>query len=603
MRLKPFLFILLVLPGIAGGAASPLAGHLSPYLAMHANDPVQWRLWDDAVLRQARRENKLIFVSSGYFSCHWCHVMQRESFHNEAIAALLNRVTIPVKIDRELSPGLDSALLAFVERTRGAAGWPLNVFLTPEGYPLVGTVYLPPDGFVGFVEKLEQRWNSESEQLAGLARRAAQQESKRRPGTSALGPSELRDALGERFRQAVRQQGDHLAGGRGDGAKFPDTPLLEALLLQPHDESLKTFTLLTLEQMASQGLRDHLGGGFFRYTVDPNWQQPHFEKMLSDNAQLVSLYLHAAKQMGSLAYRELALQTLDFMLREMWHPDGAFITGLSAVDEAGAEGGHYLWTHEQLRAVLTDRQYQLVSIAWVFHGAPEWMGGVLPIPGLSAEEVAERTALPVAEIEKHLLDARQRLLWAREQRSLPRDDKRLAGWNGLALSALSEVREVKQRYFQAGVAVRDYLHTLWDGERLWRIRAQGGRGGIPGALEDYVYAAQGLLDWANATGDRRSRELVTALVTNGWQRFHDEYGWHRGEGEAIRQLSSASPMLEDGQLPSASALWLRLNRLLGEQAPVKQEWYRTTLLADPERVLAEPLRYPSYLLELEQTTK
>ncbi len=597
MRLKSILVCLLFLPGIAGAVSSPLAGHFSPYLAMHADDPVRWRLWDDAVLQQARRENKLIFISSGYFACHWCHVMQRESFRNETIAALLNRVTIPVKVDRELDPELDAALIAFVERTRGSASWPLNVFLTPEGYPLVGTVYLPPDGFQTFLERLALRWQQEPQMLVGLARRASQQEVKHLSEANRIPLPQLREKLRQGFSQSIEQKGDFLAGGLGDGAKFPEAPLMEALLLQAQsDEALRDFTALTLEQIAGQGLRDHLGGGFFRYTVDPGWQQPHFEKMLYDNAQLARLFLHASETLAIPAYRALALQTLDFMLREMWHKEGAFIASLSALDEAGVEGGYYLWTQEELQAVLGEQDYRLLNLGWSFCGAPDWQGAVLPVPTLSADALAERLERTATEITQQLRRARQALLRERRQRSLPRDEKRLAGWNGLALSALSEAGRMGRRYRLAGKAVRDYLHSLWDGERLWRLHARGDKGGIPGVLEDYIYVAQGLLDWAAVEGDRASRELAARLVDEAWQRFHGKRGWHWGEGEAVRLFSPAVPMLADGALPSPSALWLQLKRRLGQEAPVE-----ATLLADTEVVLEEPLAYPSYLLVLERS--
>ena len=599
MRLKPILFIFLVLPGMVAGASSPLAGHLSPYLAMHADDPVKWQLWSDEVLQLAQRENKLIFISSGYFACHWCHVMQQESFRNEVVATLLNRITIPVKVDRELNPDLDAALIEFVERTRGAAGWPLNVFLTPQGYPLVGTVYLPPDGFMQFIERLEQRWLTEDELLSQLARRAAEQESKRLPNGSVSSVTQLSQKLRNHLSEAIQQQGDYLVGGLGDGAKFPEVPLLEALLLQAeHDESLRTFAVLTLEQMASQGLRDHLGGGFFRYTVDPNWQEPHFEKMLYDNALLARLYWHAAKTLDMRAYRDLALQTIDFMLREMWHEKGAFIASLSSIDEAGVEGGYYLWTHAQLQAVLDVQRYRLMNVAWTFHAASDWGGALLPLPSLSGQEVAERLGLSLAEVSVQLQGARQALLRQRQHRSLPRDEMRIAGWNGLALSALSEVVTVDGRYRQAGREVRDYLHSLWDGEQLWRMRALEEKKGIPGTLGDYVYVAQGLFDWSDVSDDRQSRELAARLLGIAWQRFHGERGWYRGEGEAIRAFSPASPTLSDGPLPSPSALWVRLNRMLGTKPPLRE-----TLLADPDALLRKPLNYPSYLVELEQEAK
>lgn len=594
MGYREILFLLCFLPAMTAGAASPLAGHYSPYLALHADDPVQWQLWGDGVIQQARRENKLIFISSGYFACHWCHVMQQESFHNDTVAALLNRFTIPVKVDRELNPELDAALIEFVERTRGAAGWPLNVFLTPEGYPLVGTVYLPPEDFIQLIERLEQRWRAEGELLARLAREAAQQGTIRNPANSDLDMAQFRDKLRNKMAEAIERQGDFLGGGLGDGAKFPNAPLMETLLpAAAYDGSLKAFSIQTLEQMAGQGLRDHLGGGFFRYTVDPNWQQPHFEKMLYDNALLARLYLHAGKVLKRPVWRDVALETMNFMLSRMWHKEGAFISSLSAVDEAGVEGGYYLWTQEQLQYVLDKQAYQLINLAWSFHSAEEWQDRTLPIPSDSEASVAKSIGLPLAKVRKQLEVARQTLVRVREQRTLPRDEKRIAGWNGLALSALSEVIAVDERYRQAGQVVRDYLHSLWSGDRLWRVEGQSG------ALEDYIYVAQGLLDWADASGDGPSRKLAKRLVESAWQRFHDDGGWYRGEGEAVRALSPATPMLTDGALPSPSALWIRLSRRLAS----KEQQQHEALLVAPEVLLANPLLYPSYLSELERAVK
>lgn len=580
--------LFLVLHAMAAWAVPPLKDHYSPYLAMHADDPVRWRLWGEEVLQQARRENKLIFVSSGYFACHWCHVMQQESFRNEAVAALLNRHTIPVKVDRELSPELDSALFDFVERTRGTAGWPLNVFLTPQGHPLVGIVYLAPEEFFRFVEQLEQRWEAEGELLAQLARQAAEPVAQSQPDAHRLDWALLSKAFRYRLGQTIEQQGDFLAGGLGDGAKFPNVPLLEALLRQRDiDGELRAFMVLTLEQMGKQGLHDHLAGGFFRYTVDPSWQQPHFEKMLYDNALLARLFLHASRELDHPAWREVAMDTLDFMLSEMWHKEGAFIASLSAVDEAGDEGGYYLWTREQLQGVLGMERYRLVNLAWTFHSADEWQGRLLPIP--SGESIADRTDLPMDEVSEQLRKAKRMLLDARQQRTLPRDEKRLAGWNGLALSALSEVFDADVRYRQAGQVVRDYLHSLWDGERLWRAK------GHPGVLDDYVYVAQGLLAWAEVSKDRQSRDLAERLVESARQRFHDQGGWYRGAGEGVRALSPATPLIADGALPSPAALWAALNRKLGRKVPLQE-----TLLSGPDALLASPLLYPSYLEELEQ---
>ena len=264
-----------------------LAGHPSPYLAMHGKDPVHWQDWGPEVLRLAQAENKLVFISSGYFACHWCHVMQRESYHDPAIAELLNRHFIAVKLDRELHPALDAHLIAFVERTQGNAGWPLNVFLTPAGNPLVGLTYAPPAKFRELLQRLAETWTKEAAALKDVARRAAAE-----LGAQAASPAVSPDlgALRIQLSAQALQLGDELQGGFGRQSRFPMIPqllaLLELLEIQP-DARLRSLLQLTLDQMAGQGLRDHLGGGFFRYTVDPGWQIPHYEKMLYTNAMMV----------------------------------------------------------------------------------------------------------------------------------------------------------------------------------------------------------------------------------------------------------------------------------------------------------------------------
>ncbi len=312
-------------PGVAAQLVNQLKNSPSPYLAIHWDDPVAWQEWSPATLELARKENKLLFVSIGYFSCHWCHVMQAESYRNAEIAAVINQGYIPVKVDRELEVALDAKMIAYARSTLGSAGWPLNVFITPEGYPLYATLYEKPDRFSDILTALSNEWKKDSAGLKAIAQKAGAVERtiKKIQPTAALAVNYRNQLVQETLAQA-----DLLSGGIDTPRKFPLSPQLAALLEieeRHHDPKLAEWLRLTLDQMIHGGLRDHLAGGFFRYTIDPDWRTPHFEKMLYDNAQLAMIYLRAARIFKNPAYREIAIETLDFMLSEM-RVGAAFVT-------------------------------------------------------------------------------------------------------------------------------------------------------------------------------------------------------------------------------------------------------------------------------------
>jgi len=582
-------------------AASPrtnrLANHPSPYLAMHGQDPVHWQTWGPAAWDAARRENKLLFVSSGYYACHWCHVMQRESYRNPEIARLLNTYFIPVKVDRELQPALDARLIAFVERLQGQAGWPLNVFITPEGYPLVGTVYLPPDRFGELLRELARQWQETGEDMAALARAAGQAMA---PGPLALPPAPS-PGLGKRYAQGLREQtwqlADEMAGGFGEQSKFPSVPQLRVLLAEQErapDARLRHFLQLTLERMASQGLRDHLGGGFFRYTVDPLWQTPHFEKMLYDNAQLASLYLQAATVLGSPAYAAVARETLDFVLRELAVDGGGYAASLSAVDAAGVEGGYYLWRPEELARRLTPDELAVVQRHWGVDGVPELEAGfhlriVEPLETVARElEISPRLA------RQRLASARRKLLAVRAQRSLPRDDKVITAWNGLLLSALAQATRLPdaQAYREAGQRLHDFLQArLTRDGRLVRARA-GGRIVGEAGIEDYAYVIDGLRDWYAANGTEDAGKRIRPLLEQAWTDFYGSDGW-RLSRESWLKFGAGEPVLADGVMPSPSALLLSatLSQETGERAALARR-----LLGVGQEVVEEaPFWYATHI--------
>ena len=402
--------------------ANQLANHPSPYLAMHGEDPVHWQDWGEAAQQAALQEDKLLFVSSGYFSCHWCHVMQRESFSDPAVAALLNKYFIAVKVDRELNPALDSKLIDFVERTQGYAGWPLNVFITPEGYPLVGVVYLPAADFKSLLQSLVTQWQQRKAELKQLATAATAELATPQISDAKVLPPDQAESYVKNLFTHTFALADELQGGFGQQNKFPSVPQLQVLLAEYQRNQMQRlggFLQLTLDHMASQGLNDQLGGGFFRYTVDPAWQTPHFEKMLYDNAQLVSLYLQAAAVFPQMNYQAVAYRTLDFMLRELATPEGALAASLSAVDEQGVEGGYYLWHEADLSRLMTQPEMQVVKLVWGIKGTPALEAGHHLTQVMSLEQAAGQLHLPLATLQTNFASAQKKLLQARAQRRVP----------------------------------------------------------------------------------------------------------------------------------------------------------------------------------------
>lgn len=562
MRPRPLMSLVLLLVLLPQAAlANALHDNDSPYLAMHGDDPVNWRPWSAEVLAQAKRENKLLFVSIGYFACHWCHVMQRETYQDAAVARYLNAHFISVKVDRELNPALDAYLIEFVTRTRGTAGWPLNVFLTPDGHPLVGAAYLPTGRFETLLKELQGQWQEAPDYLRQVAARAAEA-MKGEPVTSApeLTPADVRRYEATLVSQAL-MLGDDMSGGFGEQTKFPMAPHLHSLLAawrHKPDAALKEFLTLTLDHMARQGLRDHLGGGFFRYTVDPGWHTPHFEKMLYGNALLAVLYLRAAEAFERPDYAAVARDTLDFMLREMQTPAGGLVASFSAVDEAGDEGGYYLWDNETLRRILDEQQLALVQQVWGMQGPPPHEGGHLPMVQMTLADAAKVSGVALAAAEKQFPLAVARLLAERSKRQLPVDHKILAGWNGLALTALvTGARQLEDaRYRQGARKIRNYLlETLWDGQRLWRARGRQGELG-QATLADYAFAAQGLLDWAELTNSRADRQMARRWVNDAWRRFHDGSGWRLSD-QTLLPGGYGAAMFSDSPLPSPSAVLMR----------------------------------------------
>ena len=561
-QLRRLLMCVMLLAGhavaYAGHAANrTLADDSSPYLQLHAGDPVHWRRWEASSMEEARQSGRLVFITVGYFSCYWCHVMRRESFSDPGIAEMLNTAFVSVIVDRELEPALDEYLNAFVQATRGYSGWPLNVFLTPAGHPLLGAVYLPPEQFQTLLRRLTVAWQQGRDELEKAAAEAAGvfQSDQQQTREMTVDRASVAPIL-ETFVQQSNRVADELEGGFGDTSKFPSVPQLRTLLLvqsMAQEPGLTEFLMLTLRQMADNGLRDHLGGGFFRYTTDPNWLTPHFEKMLYDNALLADLYLQAAEDLDTPGLALVAHDTLDFMLAELWR-DGAFDSSLSAVDDKDVEGGYYLWDRETLERVLDDDEQRVADLAWQLTGAPPFEQGYLPVAGADRSTIAEQLGIEVDAVDALMVSARDKLRAERRSRTLPRDTKQLTAWNGIALGALARAgaRPDGARYLAAARRLRDVIASeLWTGSVLLRARGAGSAVD-PGSLQDYAYAAEGLLSLARTTHSAADYELVRRILVDAWRRFHTEQGWRR-TGTSLIPMLPPSPAISDGPIPSPSA--------------------------------------------------
>ena len=570
-----------VVAGSATGKAAKnsLYQHASPYLAMHGRDPVKWQEWNQQTVEIARQQGKLLFVSSGYFSCHWCHVMQRESYQNDSVAALLNKHFIPVKVDRELNSALDANLIDFVERTQGQAGWPLNVFITPEGFPLVGFTYAPPDNFVQILNSLVKEWRTKEQELKDLAQAASKELSKAEVSQSTQLPLDLAAGMMQVFINQNFTYVDDLQGGYGQQNKFPSVPKLDTLLSiykKNPDEQIKQFLNLTLQNMASQGLRDQLGGGFYRYVVDPNWQIPHFEKMLYDNALLASLYYQASIILDQPKYKVIADETLDFIMRELDTGSPAFAASLSAVDDKGIEGGYYLWDKDQLKNILTRDEMQVVSLFWGVSGGPDLEDGHHLIQAADIKTVSDELKISVAKVSNIIESAKRKMLKVRVQRSLPKDSKILTAWNGLTLSALIEGAKHKgnERYkVAAEQLVKTIRKQLWNQKTKTLYRASGKHGPLgDGTLEDYAYIAQGLFAWWQLSKKPEDKKLLEDILKQAWLRFYPQQGGQQGWQLAENMLlkyGSGQTMVSDSPMPSPSAVIIEISyhyaRLSGDK--------------------------------------
>jgi uncharacterized protein YyaL (SSP411 family) len=532
-----------------------LAREKSPYLLQHAHNPVDWYPWGEEAFAKARREKKPIFLSIGYSTCHWCHVMERESFENEEVAAVMNAHFVNIKVDREERPDVDRVYMTFVQATTGGGGWPLNVWLTPGLKPFVGGTYFPPEdrygqpGFMKVLHRIADAWEGDRAKIsqsgdqiiAALAHSA---------NTSAEKPGKANAKVIEAAYQQIARGYDAREGGFGGAPKFPRPVTLNFLFHVYHrsapgseaGEAALGMGLFTLRKMAAGGIHDQLGGGFHRYSVDAAWRVPHFEKMLYDQAQLASSYLDAYQITGDLRYEGIARDTLDYVRRDMTDPGGGFYSAEDAdsLTTAGgsekAEGAFYVWTKQEIDEALGeygelfDYQYGVEADGNAPEGSDpqgEFKGKNILYERQTFVETAKHFGKSEMDVDESMRYRRATLLEERAKRPRPNlDDKIITAWNGLMISAFARAAQVlgDTAYLEAATRAADFVRSkLYDEKAQTLVRSyRGGPSGIGGFAEDYAFYIQGLLDLYEASFDVQWLQLAEQLQATQDRLFWDD---------------------------------------------------------------------------------
>ena len=508
-----------------------LINETSPYLLQHANNPVDWYPWGEEALERARSEDKPILLSIGYSACHWCHVMERESFENETIAGLMNDNFVSIKVDREERPDLDQVYMQAVQMLTGSGGWPMTVFLPPEGKPFYGGTYFPPEdrqgmpGFPRLLTSIAEAYSTNRGEIDRVTKQLTTQMSQSNQvsqGTSILTVDILHKAY-----SSLATNFDYQNGGFGNAPKFPQ-PMTPEFLLRYYHHGYNPRALelveLTLEKMAYGGIYDQIGGGFHRYSTDAYWLVPHFEKMLYDNALLARLYLHTYLITGRALYRRVVEETLDYVLREMTDSSGGFYSAQDA-DSEGVEGKFFVWSPDEINSVMGDADGEVFAGYYGVTGAGNFEGKNILNIRQDPEEFAETKGLTADQLGDIINRGSKALLEVREQRIHPmRDDKVLASWNGLMLRSFAEAAAALGRPDYLAVAIKNaefLARSMKSDGRLLRTYRDG-QAKLLGYLEDYSFVIDGLLALYEATFDLRWLDEAVTLADSMIELFWDE---------------------------------------------------------------------------------
>ncbi|MEA3211219.1 MAG: uncharacterized protein QOE70_4276 [Chthoniobacter sp.] len=614
-------------------ASNALAGEKSPYLLQHAHNPVAWYPWGEEAFAKARREDKPIFLSVGYSTCHWCHVMAHESFENAEIAKLMNELFVNIKVDREERPDVDRVYMTYVQATTGGGGWPMSVFLTPELKPFYGGTYFPPEdrygrpGFPTILTRLAAAWKEDRSKVVEAAANAIEALKEYTNTGGARGQSVGQEALAAAFAQFVRTFDDDL-GGFGGAPKFPRPVALNFLFrfaaregLPTHDGKIAaSMALLTLRKMADGGMHDHLGGGFHRYSVDRFWHVPHYEKMLYDQAQLACSYLDAFQITGDAQYSRTARDILDYVRRDLTDQEGGFYSAEDA-DSLVAhgqpehrEGAFYVWTKEEIGRALGEDAAKIFNR---FYGveadgnSPEGsdphgeLGGKNTlIRRMTVADAAKFFEMSEAGIEDSLAGSRQKLFEVRAKRPRPHlDDKVITAWNGLMISAFARAAQVLDapEYLEAAQRSARFIRAqLWKDGALARSYRQGASA-VAGFCDDYAFLIAGLLDLYEADFEVTWLQWAVELQTKQDALFGDAQGGYFSVAEGAPNILLRMKEDYDGAEPSPNSV-SALNLLRLAQLINRPEWRvqaDKTLAVFSEQLTKAPTAVPQMLCALD----
>ncbi len=570
--------------------ANHLIHEKSPYLLQHAHNPVDWYPWGKEALTRARNEGKPIFLSIGYSTCHWCHVMAHESFEDPTIAAFLNKHFIAIKVDREERPDIDQIYMTATQAMTGSGGWPMSVFLFPDTRPFYAGTYFPPrnshgrPGFLELLQVIHKAWLNDREKLTQSADQVTDYIIKNNPDT---GQPMEESWLDKGFKE-IEENYEPKYGGFGQAPKFPRPVVMDFLLhyyKRKNDKVARDMALFTLDKMAAGGMYDHIGGGFHRYSVDARWRVPHFEKMLYDQGQLASLYLAAFQLTGQQSYKNTAIEILDYVLRDMRDPAGGFYSAEDA-DSVNpynpgehSEGAYYLWTEEEIDSLLTKEDVSLFKIYYgiktngnaLHDPQKEFTGRNILYKANNLSQLAKEKNINETELFKRLTNARDTLLAIRKKRTAPHlDDKIITAWNGLIISALAKASMIleEDRYLLAAERATDFLLDNLIVDRELKRRWREGEARHMANLDDYSFLIQGLLDLYQASHVPSRLSQAIELTEQQLQLFTDERGGFYDTPESAKLLARMKAS-HDGAEPSGNSVsalnLLRLGSLTGEQ--------------------------------------
>ncbi len=556
----------------------------SPYLLQHAHNPVDWHPWGDEALKKAQAENKPILLSIGYSACHWCHVMEKESFENEAIAELMNDNFVNIKVDREERPDLDEIYMNAVQMLTGRGGWPMTMFLTPEGKPFFGGTYFPPEdrhgmpGFPKILRAVAQAYKEKAQEVAESVEKIL--EALNRATTVAESERPFSPEIVIESADKLSQAYDKEHGGFGRAPKFPNVGVFDLFLRAYRKSNNQGFLELivhTLTQMAEGGIYDHLGGGFHRYSVDEKWLVPHFEKMLYDNAQLIRIYAQAFTITHEPLFKKVVEQTVSYLLREMLDSEGGFYSTQDA-DSEGEEGKFFVWTQDEITQILGEPAAELFCRAYDVSEFGNFEGKNIVHPILTMEQVARLFKKEPDEVRRSLTAAGPKLFQEREKRVKPfRDEKILASWNGLMLSGLAEASKILDNASSLAAARKtvDFIFSRMFRDGFLLHAYKDGKAKLLGYLDDYAFLAVGMLDLYEVTLEQadlaRAIELAEIMAREFWD---DKDGGFFYTGKSHEALISRTKPAFDGSVPSGNAkateLLLRLYHYTGKEDYLKK---------------------------------